>query len=274
MRISEVCNILKAKLPQFSNTFSENILDSSLSVSNGVVTVTTLQPHNLVVNDYIVLSGFDVETDFPKIDNNLLNTRHKVLSVPSTTTYTFNLVQTFINGSSSVNGKTHSEVGVIVSLNEELASRSYVDLGDNKTNICYVIDNGLSVSRDRKSQGDSIQSSTRSQDSRMLHISNFTILIYVKINNDTLGSLVSDTFRQLLVFLIKSLNGITLSTDWNNNSYGVSVSGMQPFDITNAYVGQAYNFEVSEQINIDDGNTDIGGFSVENTTLSTEPNLI
>jgi hypothetical protein len=266
MRVSEVCHILAGKLPQFTDTFSEHIFESSISILDGVITVTTSTVNTLDVGDKIVLSGFDVEANFPMIDSDYINTIHTVASIISTTQYTLGIVPLYISGTSSTNGKTHSQVGVLVGLDANLVIDSYVNLG-TKTNLCYVVDDGMIVSRDRKSQGDAIQTSTRNQDYRMIQINNFTVIVFLSFQNDTIGSLVSDALRQILTFMIKSLSGVALSTDWSNSSYGVSLVGMQPLSITNSYVAQAYTFEVSEQTVSCDGNVDTQSTEIQEITM-------
>jgi hypothetical protein len=267
MRISEACEIARAKIPQYTNELSDTA-PATLSVANGICTIN-LPAHGLKANDKFTLSGFNVDNS--GIDNEVINYSHIVQEVINADSFTFAIPQQFINITSE-NGTLHKNIRIHTALNVDLARSSYSKTNGEYKKVLYFIDLGVTSSRDRGVGNDASFQMTQATDFRISIMNKFGALAIMPIKNDLVGYSATDFTRELFEILLKSIVGRTLSSNFNNNRTSSISPISSNIEISNdAFVGQNYVFECVEQVGLADVNNDIFSYNINSIKAKVKP---
>jgi hypothetical protein len=262
MRISQVCQFLEAKLPQFSDNFSTSAISASVSYTGGVVTVTAIS-HGLSADDPFTLSGFSPV----EISSEIINYSHTVATVVDPDNFTFTIEQG--NTENLGGGKLHKSVRAYASIDTANAIKAYTQ---TQLLTAVVIDLGSFASKDRGTGSDANFQQTTITDFKMTMINQFGVLIFFPLKNDTIGKVNADTARFMQAVLMRSLSGVRLDTDWGDNkSQGITFTSSNREQVTNATLVQNYTFEVVEIIYGEDVNIDTFDFDATFGDIQVEP---
>lgn len=259
MKLSQVCNILKAKIPQYTNEFSINIQDCTISSSvSDVEVIVSLSSHGLSVNDDFTLSNIYVGNEVPDVSTDILNYRHVVTRVIDSDTFAFEIEQAFVSFT-DITAKIHTSIRIYVAVSIEVAIQAYTKTSDL---TLVLIDLPLTVSRDRKSKTDANQTTSLRNAPNLYLINNIESMLFIPLKNQTVGSEAIDKTKDILSYLIKSLVGVQLQSDFETQiGTQITLDSAGVEQVGNSTLVYGYNFESVETVTIDDMNTDSKDFT-------------
>lgn len=254
MRLSEICNKLKAKIPQYTNDFSGTVLDCTISKSSGTNIVTvTLSDHGLTKDDYFTLSDFDVANEIPALSDAIINYQHQVSSVIDENNFGFEIL-TGVSTFSDIAGKLHKEIRIFVSMGVDASINAYTDT--TKLTLA-LIDLPASISRDRRVKTDAIQTTSVRNSNNLYLISNIACLLFIPLKDQTVGAEAVDKQREILKIMLKSISGVQLDSDFEESkTTQLSMESSATQLVGNSTYVHNYQFQVQETIAQSDQNGD------------------
>jgi len=267
MRYSSIVNMLKGKLPQYTNAFSEKRISCTITFNENVISITTPTPHGLVVGNDVTLSGFG---GFDKIDNYFICKSHKVDTVISPLIFTIKIVQKMQTGT-FIDGYMHSGVRVISAMIGDWAKEIYTST--SKT-TAFVIDGGMTLSRDRGAKTDATLEALKNTDFTLTFLQKFGVLCFVTTPTGIMASTAVDDFKKLDAILLSSLVGQSFDTDFEKSTTkGTLLTSAQFETIEKSFTSRLYTFETIEEISNQDlsVSTDTESFEVDIFGLSLTP---
>lgn len=314
MNLSELVAHVQSILPLYNNSLSVSKSITDLTKSGNDVTVSCIQ-HGLSVGDNVLLSGVktvvqitdittvngvatatcatDHDLSYPYINKvNMSSTiseyngDKRITSVPSSTTFTFNVTGSPAQGTGTLH-TFHSigfngwhEITAVLDANKfqftfnndrltagsgsdmklvtglqisavatlERAIKLYTDKKIN-TPFLFVVPEGSDASADRNTQNDANSETTSTEQFYLKLVNNFSFYLFVPTVNELTGSKAIDLAFNILPSLYKTVAGYRPSTFFQNTSNTLMVPlGHGAISYNDAYLVYSYSFETTETI--------------------------
>lgn len=314
MNLSELVTHVQSILPLYNSNLSVSKPITDLTKSGNDVTVSCIQ-HGLSVGDNLLLSGIktdiqitdittvngvatatcatDHDLSYPYINKvNISSTESayngdkKITSVPSSTTFTFNVTGTPVqsigtlhtfhsvgfNGWHKVSAVLDANKFQFVFNNDRLTAGSGSDMKlvtglqissvatldraiklytDKQINtpFLFIVPEGSDASADRNTQNDANSETTSTEQFYLKLINNFSFYLFIPTVNELTGSKAIDLAFNVLPSLYKTVAGYRPSTFFANTSNTLMVPlGHGVISYNDAYLVYSYSFETTETI--------------------------